>query len=44
MQEVIPLVVFCVFSILYLKEEFRWNYAAGFLMIIAAVFVIFKKW
>ena len=43
-QEVITLVVFCVFSILYLKEEFRWNYLVGFLMIIAAVFVIFKKW
>jgi uncharacterized protein (DUF486 family) len=44
MQEVITLVVFCVFSVLYLKEEFRWNYAVGFLMIIAAVFIIFKKW
>lgn len=43
-QEVITLVVFCVFSVLYLKEEFKWNYAIGFLMIIAAVFVIFKKW
>lgn len=43
-QEVITLVVFCVFSILYLKEEFKWNYAVGFLMIIAAVFIIFKKW
>jgi len=43
-QEVITLVVFCVFSILYLKEEFRWDYLVGFLMIIAAVFVIFKKW
>lgn len=43
-QEVITLSVFCVFSILYLKEEFRWNYLVGFLMIIAAVFVIFKKW
>jgi hypothetical protein len=43
-QEVITLVVFCVFSILYLKEEMKWNYAVGFLMIIGAVFVIFKKW
>ncbi|MFA5292828.1 MAG: DMT family protein [Phycisphaerae bacterium] len=43
-QEVITLVVFSVFSILYLKEEFRWNYAAGFLLIVLAVFVIFKKW
>ena len=43
-QEVITLVVFCVFSILYLKEDFRWNYAVGFILIIAAVFFIFKKW
>ena len=43
-QEVITLVVFTVFSVLYLKEEFRWNYAVGFLFILAAVFFIFKKW
>ena len=43
-QEVITLIVFCVFSIVYLKEEVRWNYVIGFLMIIGAVFVIFKKW
>lgn len=43
-QEVITLVVFSVFSILYLKEEFRWNYLVGFVLIIVAVFVIFKKW
>ncbi|MGE5683313.1 MAG: DMT family protein [Bacillota bacterium] len=43
-QEVITLVVFSVFSIFYLKEEFRWNYAVGFFFIILAVFFIFKKW
>jgi uncharacterized protein len=43
-QEVITLVVFSGFSILYLKEEFRWNYLIGFLLIIVAVFIIFKKW
>ncbi len=43
-QEVITLVVFCVFSIIYLKEDFKWNYAVGFIFIIAAVFFIFKKW
>ena len=43
-QEVITLVVFCVFSILYLKEDFKWNYAVGFILIIAAVFFIIKKW
>jgi uncharacterized protein (DUF486 family) len=43
-QEVITLTVFSVFSILYLKEPMRWNYAVGFVMMVAAVFVIFKKW
>lgn len=43
-QEVITLVVFSVFSVLYLREEFRWNYAVGFFFIILAVFFIFKKW
>ena len=43
-QEVITLTVFSAFSVLYLKEQLRWNYLAGFAMMIAAVFVIFKKW
>ena len=43
-QEVITLLVFSVFSIMYLKEEFRWNYLVGFFFIILAVFFIFKKW
>ena len=43
-QEVITLVVFSVFSILYLKEDFKWNYLVGFAMMIGAVFFIFKKW
>src|SRR5690606_19747988 len=28
-QEIITLIVFSVFSVLYLKEEFKWNYAVG---------------
>ncbi len=43
-QEVITLVVFCIFSVLYLKEEIRWNYYVGFALIVLAVFFIFKKW
>ncbi|HWF91255.1 MAG TPA: DMT family protein [Terriglobales bacterium] len=43
-QEVITLSVFSVFSVLYLKEPIKWNYVAGFVMIVLAVFVIFKKW
>ncbi|UII31150.1 DMT family protein [Fulvivirga ulvae] len=43
-QEVITLVVFIAFSVLYLKEELKWNYIVGFLLLLAAVFFIFKKW
>ena len=43
-QEVITLIVFSVFSITYLKEELKWNYIVGFMMMIGAVFFIFKKW
>jgi uncharacterized protein (DUF486 family) len=40
-QEVITLVVFSVFSILYLKESLKWNYIAGFACILLAVFFVF---
>ncbi len=43
-QEVITLVVFSVFSIIYLKEGLKWNYLVGFAFILAAVFFVFKKW
>jgi uncharacterized protein (DUF486 family) len=43
-QEVITLTVFAVFSALYLKQPLRWNYLAGFALIVAAVAVIFRKW
>jgi hypothetical protein len=43
-RKVITLVVFCIFSVVYLKEELKWNYLAGFAMMIGAVFVIFKEW
>ena len=42
-QEVITLVIFSLFSVLYLKEQFKWNYLIGFIFIILAVFFIFKK-
>ncbi|MFA5335803.1 MAG: DMT family protein [Candidatus Omnitrophota bacterium] len=44
LQEVITLVVFCVFSVLYLKEGLKWNYLVGFMFMVGAVFFIFKKW
>ena len=43
-QEVITLTVFAAFSVLYLKQPLRWNYLAGFLLIVVAVAVIFRKW
>jgi hypothetical protein len=43
-QEVITLVVFSIFSVVYLKEGLKWNYILGFLMIILAVIFIFHKW
>ena len=36
-QEVITLVVFCVFAIFYLGEHIRWNHVAAFICILAAV-------
>lgn len=43
-QEVITLIVFSIFSIVYLGEGLKWNYLVGFLFIVIAVFFIFKKW
>ena len=42
-QEAITLAVFCVFSVLYLKESLKWNVVIGFGLMIAAVFFVFKK-
>jgi len=44
MQEVITLVVFAGFSVLYLKEPLGWNQALGFLFIAIGAFLIFHKW
>ena len=43
MQEIITLVVFAVFSITYLKEQLRWNHYAGFVLLVLAAAIIFKK-
>ncbi|HNV86600.1 MAG TPA: DMT family protein [Candidatus Omnitrophota bacterium] len=42
-QEVITLIVFCVFSVFYLREGLKWNYLVGFFLMTGAVFFIFKK-
>ncbi len=43
-QEVITLVVFCGFSLWYLKEPLKWNYIVGFALILGAVFFVFHDW
>ena len=43
-QEIITLTVFAGFSFFYLKEPLKWNYIVAFLLIILAVFFMFKKW
>lgn len=43
-QEVLSLLVFMSFSVLYLGEPLRWNYVVGFALIVLAAFVIFHKW
>ena len=42
-QEVITLIVFAVFSVVYLKEPLKWNYLVGFGLMVMAVFFVFKK-
>ena len=43
-QEVLSLSVFMVFSVFYLGEPLRWNYIAGFALMVLATFIIFKHW
>jgi uncharacterized protein len=42
-QEVITLVVFSVFAVLYLKEPFHWKYLVSFVLVLGAVYFAFKK-
>jgi hypothetical protein len=42
-QEVITLLVFAAFSVFYLKESFKWNYAVSFLFITLAVYFMFRN-
>ncbi|MCX5661659.1 MAG: DMT family protein [Planctomycetota bacterium] len=43
-QEVITLLVFVAFSVLYMKEPMRWNYVVGFLFIALGAVFVFKPW
>ena len=40
-QEVVTLVIFAGFSVVYLREPFTWNYAIGFVFIAAGAYFIF---
>ncbi|MGH8014582.1 MAG: DMT family protein [Candidatus Zixiibacteriota bacterium] len=42
-QEIITLVVFIFFSIMYMKEAIKWNHLVGFGLIVLAAFFIFRK-
>lgn len=41
-QEVITLIVFAVFSIVYLKQGITWNHLVGFALIASGAFFIFR--
>ncbi len=40
-QEVVTLVVFCVFAVTFLKEKFAWNYLVAFVFLAVAAFFAF---
>lgn len=42
-QEVITLIIFSFFAVLYLKEPLRWNYLVSFCLVMGAVYFAFKK-
>ncbi len=43
-QEVVTLLVFCGFSVLYLHEPLKWNTLVGFALIVAGATFVFKPW
>jgi len=44
MQEIITLLVFGVFSVMYLGESLRWNHMVAFMFLCGAAFFSFHKW
>ena len=44
LQEIITLLVFAVFSVLYLGESLRWNHMVAFMFLCGAAFFSFNKW
>ena len=44
LQEVITLVVFMIFTFIFFKNEsFKWNHFVGFVLLILAVYFLFRK-
>ena len=41
-QEIITLLVFSAFSVLYLGSALRWNHAVGFALLVAAAYFLFR--
>jgi uncharacterized protein (DUF486 family) len=44
MQEIITLLVFAAFAILYLHESIRWNTVLGFALIAAGATLVYAPW
>lgn len=44
LQEIITLLVFAGFSVLYLGEKISWNHLVGFALIAGGAYFIFQKW
>jgi len=44
LQEIITLLVFGVFSVMYLGESLRWNHMVAFMFLCGAAFFSFNKW
>ncbi len=42
LQEIITLLVFSAFSVLYLGSALRWNHAVGFALLVAAAYFLFR--
>lgn len=42
-QEIITLIVFCAFAVLYLGESFKWNHFASFVCLVGAAFFMFRE-
>jgi uncharacterized protein (DUF486 family) len=44
LQEIITLLVFAAFSVIYLGESLKWNHMVAFLFLCGAAFFSFHKW